>query len=625
MPSATDPARPGPPGLIWPLIPAVVAALVFANTLSGDFALDDIPLVRDNPRIHSLSGLPSLFVQPYWPGDAAAGLYRPLTTASFALNRALTGPGASGFHAGNVLLHGLVCFFAWYALRRAGRYYGTALAGALLFAVHPLHTEAVANIAGRAELLAALFVLVAWLSHRRAFEAGPTAGGLRWSAAAGVAYLAALLSKEGAILAPLFFLFDDLLRRRDGVPATTIARSPYPAYVVSGFVALALRVAALGGFRGAESAIFLDNPPAFAGTFERIGTALWVQVKFLGLFVFPARLSSDYSHDGIPMVESLSDPRLWIGALWILTLVGMLIVGWKRSRPLALGVAIWILFFLPSANLLFPSGTVMAERLAYLPSLGASLILANRCAWLGSPTASPLRSFGRARQVTPVLLVAVVVAALFARSWARNPQWADNRTLALHDVETLPRSAKLQAGAAIVLHGEGRRAEAEAAYRRALEIYPDYAQMHFNLGRLLLDAGDGAGAVEHLGQASRLSPSNPRPYKSLAPLLESLGRRDEALAAYEAGARLDPGDSGFRFNQGRALLAAGRLPEAEQVLAALGREHPEAVPGQLGLALLAETQGERERAAAIYRALLDRGDLAPGVRANIHARLAELD
>jgi len=625
MPSSTDPARPGPPSLVWPLIPAVVAVLVFANSLSNGFALDDIPLVRDNPGIHSLSGLPSLFARGYWPGDAAAGLYRPLTLASLALNRALTGPGAWGFHAGNVLLHGLVCFFAWYALRRAGGYYGTALAGALLFAVHPLHTEAVANIAGRGELLAALFVLVAWLAHRRAISAGPGAGGLRWSAAAGAAYLAALLSKEGAILAPLLFLFDDLLRRREATADTTIARSPYAAYVVSGIAALALRVAALGGLRGAESAIFLDNPPAFAGTFERIATALWVQVKFLALFVFPARLSSDYSHDSIPVVESLSDPRLWIGALWILMLAGMLVWGFRRSRPLALGVVVWALFFLPSANLLFPAGTVMAERLAYLPSLGACLILANRCAWLGSPTASPLRRFGMARQLTPVLLAAVVVAALFARSWARNPQWADNRALALHDVETQPRSAKLQAGAAIVLHGEGRRAEAEAAYRRALEIYPDYAQMHFNLGRLLLDGGDGAGAVEHLSRAARLSPSNPRPYKSLAPLLERMGRRDEALAAYEAGTRLDPGDAGLRFNHGRALLASDRPAEAEQVLAALARDHPQAVPARLGLALLAETEGERERAAGIYRELLARRDLAPDVRANIEARLAPID
>ena len=483
----------------WPASVALAAVLVYAGALRNGFALDDVPLVRDNPAIASLTNVPRLLVSPYW-GDSTEhyGLYRPLTVVSLAVNRPVSGPGPFGFHLVNVLLHGGVSALAWFVLRRAGTHYGTALLGALIFAVHPIHVEAVANVAGRGELLAAGLVLAAWLAHGQS-------GSWRWGAAA--FYLGAVLSKESTIAAPLLFLADDALR---GTKGRSLASRLGP-YVLAAGVALALRGAALGSHQAAEATIALDNPAAAAGIGARVLTAFWVQAKYAGLCVWPRHLSSDYSFDAIPTVHSLSDPRALAGLAFAALVAAAIVGGAKRSAPVARGAWIWVAFMLASSNLLFASGTLMGERLAYLPSLGFCLVVAHGGASLAAR--------GKAARWAVVSAAALLIAALAARTWARVPAWKDNLTLATTDVATYPRSAKLQAGAGIFLEEAGRDAEAEAHLRRAVEIDPGYAQMHYNLGVLLARRGAADEAAEHFRKAIELVPGNPLPRRALADLM----------------------------------------------------------------------------------------------------------
>ena len=313
----------------WPLLVALAAVLVHWRAFENGFALDDVRLVESNPAIESLARIPHLFVEPYWntPGEHY-GLYRPLTVASLTIDRAVFGPGPFGFHLVNVLLHAGVAALAWLALRRTGTHYGTALLGAGLFAVLPLHTEAVANIAGRAELLAALFVLAAWIAHRRASEAGGTASS--WQAGAALCYLAAVFSKESAILAPILFLADDTLR---GAETSSRRVRRAVGYGLALCVMLALRAAALGVHQTAEATIALDNPAAAAGAWPRVATAFWVQLKYALLCIFPRHLVSDYSFDAIPVARSLADPRAAAGAAFVAALGVAAVWGWRRSRP----------------------------------------------------------------------------------------------------------------------------------------------------------------------------------------------------------------------------------------------------------------------------------------------------
>jgi hypothetical protein len=493
----------------WPLLVALAAVLVHWRAFENGFALDDVRLVESNPAIGSLSRIPHLFLEPYWntPGEHY-GLYRPLAVASLTIDRAVFGPGPFGFHLVNVLLHAGVAALSWLALRRAGTHYGTALLGAGLFAVLPLHTEAVANIAGRAELLAALFVLAAWIAHRRAGEAGATAS--RWRAGAALCYLAALFSKESAILAPIVFLADDTLRGGE-TPSRPLRHAA--GYGLALCAMLALRAAALGVHQTAEATIALDNPAAAAGTWPRVATALWVQVKYAALCIAPRRLVSDYSFDAIPVARSLADPRAVAGAAFVVALGVAAAWGWRRSRPVVLAVLIWVAFFLPTANLFFPTGTIMAERLAYLPSLGFCLAIGHFGAWFAARDTPA--AWARARRIGVVLVSVGAVLAFSARTWARIPDWKSNFALAMADVATMPRSAKLQAGAGMFLADAGRLTEAESHLRSAVEIYPDYAQMHYNLAVVLARRGARAEAIEHLRRAIELAPANPLPRRFL--------------------------------------------------------------------------------------------------------------
>jgi len=493
----------------WPLLCALVAVLVHWRAFGNGFALDDVRLVESNPAIASLAHLPRLFVEPYWNvAGENYGLYRPLTMASFAINRAILGAGPFGFHLVNVLLHAAAAALAWLALKRAGTHYGTALLGGCLFAVLPIHTESVANVAGRAELLAALFVLAAWIAHRCANEAGASAG--RWQLGAASFYLAAILSKESAILAPVLFFADDVLRGRDAAPRRGKLLF---GYATACAVMLALRGLALGVHQSAAATIPLDNPAAAAGWWPRVLTALWVQLKYALLCLAPRQLVSDYSFDAIPVAHSPADPRVLLGVAFLAALVAAVVWGWKHSRPVALAVIVWVVFFLPSANLLFPTGTIMAERLAYLPSLGACLAIGHFGAALAARQAP--QDARRARPIVVVALAAVLVAGFAARTWVRIPDWKNNLALALADVATMPRSAKLQAGAGMFLAEAGRADEAEDHLRRAVAIYPEYAQMHYNLAVLLARRGVRDEAAAHLRRAIELAPENPLPRRLL--------------------------------------------------------------------------------------------------------------
>lgn len=499
---------------IWASIPFLAAALVFSGTRSLDFALDDVPLVRDNPSIRDLSRLPALFGEPYWatPGEDY-GLYRPVTVASLALNRALTGEGPAGFHLGNVLLHAIASALAWFVARKIGVHYGTALAASLLFAVHPLRVEAVANVAGRAEVLAALLVLAAWLSHRRAAE---TEGGAAtgFSLLAGLLWLAAVLSKESAILAPVVFAADDLLRGRGKRERSRAPGAAWGAYALAAFAALVLRSNALDGLGGPAATVYLDNPAAFEGTFPRIATALWVHVRYLGLLLWPATLSSDYSFDAIPVVASFADPRLWAGGLVAATLAGAFAWTWKRGRRTeAIALLAWAAFLLPGSNLFFATGTVMGERLTYLPAFGAFLLAGHGLAALAA--AGEKRGVGRATASLAVALGAALTIACAARSLLRIPAWKNNLTLATTDVLAFPRSAKLQAGAGIFLAAEKRYEEAEPHLKEAVRIWPDYAQARYNLSVLLLARGANEEGIDHLLRANALAPGNPSPVRLL--------------------------------------------------------------------------------------------------------------
>ncbi len=446
------------------------ALLAYSGNLANGFVYDDRYVVERNPRVQQVD-LRGLATTPYWGEIVDAGLYRPVTLVSLGLNRAF-GASAFGFHLANDWLHGLAAVLALLAARVVGLSGAGALAAALLFALHPVQSEAVNSLVGRAEILAFTFVLVSFLLFAR--KANPVL--------VGASFLCALLSKESAIFAlPLFALYRRDRPRLLALGGATVA-------------ALALRIAVLGGFGISGREIgFLDNPLAHAGLGTRMLAAPVLVLHYVRLVVWPRPLSADYSFDEIPVPQSLLDPRVLLGVAVLAFLLYTAVRG-GRFRVAAL------LFVIPlagSLHLSFPLGTIFAERLLYLPMLGAALAFG-----------LALEELSKRRRWAFPAVAGVVLGASVAGVVTRVPDWRDNETLFRKTVETAPRSARSHFLLGAELLEQRRFLEAAEWFAKGLAIYPAHFGARMSLGEALLAAGNAGAAREAFEKALELQPAS---------------------------------------------------------------------------------------------------------------------
>jgi protein O-mannosyl-transferase len=453
-----------------------IACFVYGNTLPNKFAYDDILYIAQNPAVTQ----PTL--HDFFKPNEVTNVFRPLTIATFALNWKLGDTKPALFHLWNLLLHAVVTLLIYFLLKLLLEQFpdapNIAFVAALIFAVHPIHTEAVASIVGFSELLAAAFLFAAWLLHLRDKPL------LAW-----IAFVLALLSKESAIaFAPLVLAGDYAcgkikpLLRYVVIFATTLA-----------YLGLLLKVQ--GGSYGTRVITYLDNPLAYLPAALRIPNALRIAWKYIWLQIYPAVLSCDYSYNAITLYAN------WHKLLpaVIATILVLALLGWAffaKKREWFLAGAIYILAFAATSNVILRSGTIMGERLAYLPSLGFCLLVA--LLWMHLKN-----HYQTAAWAVLVLLVAV----LGARTVIRNQDWRDNFTLFSKDVYAAPQSAKIHGNLGGEYKNLGKFELASAEFQKALAIYPDFPEVleaygltKFQLGQ---DADTRARDAETRGQSTQ--------------------------------------------------------------------------------------------------------------------------
>jgi len=420
--------RSAPPVFLF-----LICLLAYANTLRNGFVFDDNTIIQRNPLVQSTGEFPKLLTTAYWSGEGRSNrLYRPLTLATFALNRMMGEAKAWGFHLANVLLHGAVAALLFILLHELFGLKEVALIAAALFAVHPIQTEAVAGLAGRGDLLSAFFVLLAlWLDRR---GGGRTPGGRSLSFSGSLfSFFLALLSKESAVAFPALLILTDRLAGRP--ESATRRRRAYELVATLGVLCLylALRIRVLGALMEPGRIADVDNPLARLPSFQRVVNAVALLGKYLGLFLYPARLSADYSAPQIPPVGGLTDIRFLMGLAAVSLLTFLALRGWRRFPPLAWGIGFAGAAFILVSNLAFPIGTIFAERLLYLPAAGL-------CAAVGSVGA--LVATKRPRLVRTVLVA--LLAILFAATVRRGRDWRDDFSLFQSAARVSDRSAKVR-------------------------------------------------------------------------------------------------------------------------------------------------------------------------------------
>lgn len=426
------------------------AVVVYVGALWNEFALDDNPVVRFNSLVLNASGLWRAFVSPYWPPELGGGMYRPLPLASYALDWRLG--WTAWFHAVNVLWHaGVSIAVALLARRWAGDRGGAGLVAGLVFAVHPVHVEAVANLVGRAELMAATFSVLA-------VYAALARDNLLWSVAA---LAAGLLSKENAAVVPALIAWAWVL----GLERPS--RRRMTQYGAS-WLALALVYGAVRWAVLRHESAFVNGAPIFIGAspWEVRLTAVATFADFARLLLLPIHLRVDYSPAERTLVTTPLDGRFALGLLCFAVWAGLLWVAWRRGRKVeAFGLG-WIgLASLPVANLLYPAGVLVAERTLYLPSVGLALAVG---AAIG--TGEGEEALEQRRLAWVLGLGLLLVAGGIRTAW-RVPVWRDDRSVVRSELVNSPRSYAGPAHMVVLFLNAHQPALALQEFRRAISIY----------------------------------------------------------------------------------------------------------------------------------------------------------
>lgn len=548
FPTAARAPRPALPALALGVVALV--AIAYANSLANDFAFDDVSIIQQNARVHQLRDLGQIWLTPYWPRfGPEAGLYRPLAIFGYALQWAVSGGSPLVFHVVNVLLHACVSVLALVLLARVVGPFA-AFVGAALYAVHPVHTEVVANVVGQAEMLAAAGALAGCLI----FAARPDVHRVSPPRLIALAtcYGLAALAKESAIVIPALIVAWDIAERR--LPARDLPRylramigpALVLALVAGAYLALRIHVlGTIGGTDPAPSMPFLREDPH-----ARVLVGLRAWLEYARLLFFPMDLISDYGPAVVLPMDSITPAVLGGAGLLALTLLLAVLLPWRHDAGI---VAFWFgAGVLPVSNLLFPVGVLVAERTLYLPSLAASFAVAY--------AADAAVRRGRVRATA--LVAGVVLALMAARTVIRNPDWKDTRTVQAALLRDHPESYRAQWTAAVDAFFRGDLATSERHWVLAYRLWPHDSQLLAEIANFHVARGQPELAIPLLETSHRMHPKVRRTEHLLGMAYLKAGRFPEALTAAERSARY-VGPQWFLADiRGRALMALGRPLEA---------------------------------------------------------------
>lgn len=466
---------------------AVIAAAVvpYLPSLDNELVFDDRFLASQDARVTEPGHLGEIWVTDYWPGDRPSYNYRPITTTSFAL-----AGGAGTQRALKIGLHATCSVLVLVLCLVLGLGISGATVAATLFAVHPLHSEAIYLIVGRGELLAAGFGILFLIGYLR-----------RWQfPILTMLFGAALLSKESAIMLPVLALVLDRLRKSgNGTGQRVKPAVRFLAWsVIPILVLFALRYRVFGRFLTPPGHVNpLFNPIVEMEGPWRLLNSAWIVLKYLLAMLWPLPLRADYSFDQLNLIRSLADPRLLlvIGAIVLfIVFVGRSGRGWSAGKVAAL---VTVLALVPVSNLFFTTGVGFGERLAYLPVVGLSLgagFMVDRAGHRFENRPVPGNASG-------ILLLALAVLATYIVI-RRDGDWQTRDSFTAALVQDSPESAFAHGVRGAYLLELDRRLEARSHIESALEIRPSWPDAWATLAGLERDGGDLRGAARSYVRAA---------------------------------------------------------------------------------------------------------------------------
>jgi len=537
---------------------------VYANSLKGEFLWDDEWIVASNPYIRTFKFLPQIFTtglfQAYGVGKGS--FYRPIQLLTYSLDYKIWGLPPFGYHLTNTILH-VSCAILLFIIvnlltgdRRPG------FIAAILFVVHPINTQAVTYISGRADPLSVVFMLASLLCFIKYWHVRNKASRIRLYASSFIFFVLALLSKETALVLPLFFVLYVITfegvpggQKKGQSPAGTVPFSIIilPFFAIIAFYAI-LRLTVLNFSEGS----FLANTPLYL----RLATTCKNIFAYLGLLIAPVGLHMERR---IIFVDSIINYKVMF-SLIVLFLIFAWMARMRKTKPSIFFFAGWFfLGFLPVSNI-FPLNATLAEHWVYFPSMGVFALVGIGCVWLLDyrknigPSKHNLVWLKTLGIAVPVFVVTAAVGLGYL-TVRRNSEWRDALTLYLATKEYVPGNYKVRNNIGRLYFKKGMTDEAIEEYKVSLEIQPEYAQARSNLGVAYSVKGQHEKAIVEYKKALELRPDLSKTYRNLADSYIKVGETDKALQAYEAGIGNCPNDAYLHSLYGIALAASGRGKE----------------------------------------------------------------
>lgn len=562
---------------IQALLIFVLAFACYANTVKNEFALDDtVVIVKNEYVLEGISGIPDILTKDAYysyyrqlgtTNQLSGGRYRPLSIVSFAIEQQFFGPIAKD-KVDSVMIAGIYDMNApyerhflknmhirhffnvvWFALSMITLLYFLryivfrnnplmAFIAALLFTVHPVHTEVVANVKSRDEIMSLLFICLTFIFAFKYRERNNK----RYLAFGLISYFLAFLSKEYAItlltLLPLsFYLFSNY-----SIKKSVIVSWPYFAVAI---VYLLIRWQTLGPRNELSDRDIQINPYAYASGTEKQATEIATTLNYLKLLVFPHPLSSDYSYNQIPY-KDFSHPLVWLSLVVHVLLLGGLICFFIKRSVLCFAIAFYLANLLMINNFLYDIGATMGERLIYHSSVGFVIAVA----WLLVHGVELIKSDSAARLILSGCMLVIILLSSYA-TIARNNDWKNDETLFFQDINVSPNSFLVNANVACMLvnksdfeTNEKVRKEqlhrATALFSKVLTMQSDYILAHMNRCVAYFKLQQPDSMIADLQQVP-VHPQLGDMYYRAGMLYDSSKQYAKAAAAFQMALKLYPG------------------------------------------------------------------------------------
>lgn len=537
------------------LLLLLLAWLPYANTLFSNFVYDDNLQILANPFVHSFRYLREIFTTTVWSFQGAQGVtnyYRPLMTFDYLLCYKMFGPVPFGFHLVNLVWNACVVCLVFVVAKKMFGSRTAGLVAAGLFALHPVHTESVAWVAGVTDLQLSTFFLLTFFLYlglsRATGDDKPRPQLGRRFAIAG-AFVLALLSKEQAVTLPaLLLVYEHFFR--DDRDITTFREKVFrylPLWALAALYAL-IRFFYLGGMAAVRTRPGLTNK-------EIVLSAINLTGKYLGKLIWPEHLSAFYV---FYKSSHWKDPGVLLG------LAGLLICGatflwlWKNARVAAFSLLWMGATLAPVLNARWMPASVFAERYLYLPSVGFCWLIG----WGAARVWSNARLPAFARTATAL---AVCAAAMLGgiRTVRRNRDWRNEGTLFIQTLAANPDAGLIRSNLGAVYFNEGNQAAAEREWDQALAAGPRSVFTLVNFALLRQRQGRLSESQEFFERAIDIRPDDMDAHLYYAEMLESIGRDAEADWQYRLAVTLDPYASNAHCTYGQFLQKQGRLAAAK--------------------------------------------------------------